>query len=390
MRITRSASKGREVRANRSFSKGQTLLVLEPYVHTLNTDHLLRCCHWCLRGKDNVGGPDSRPLSLRRCSGCKYRRYCSVDCQRKDWEGLHRSECNILQSIGTPQHVPPAPLLLLWRLLLLREKARRTGKKNAFCQYDLVQSLHSHQEDYSSERKEQLAMMAAMACKHLSAASSPSSYSSGEEGYASREGIAYALDLLCMLSCNCFTISTDEMNTVGVGLYPQAALINHSCQPNCVSLFVGASFHLRSIVDINEGDEITLNYVHIGDPTEQRRKALRETFFFECQCTRCQQFMPLETVLSTNAERLIAKAEKTFDEAQALKKRNGFISVFFSFFAFCLPFVTSLLFCSLASFFHFLPFLSLVLLLLHFLFSYSKLVYSRNTKRSKRQTRKSV
>lgn len=30
---------------------------------------------------------------LRRCSKCKDRRYCSVDCQRKDWKRGHKKTC---------------------------------------------------------------------------------------------------------------------------------------------------------------------------------------------------------------------------------------------------------------------------------------------------------
>lgn len=34
--------------------------------------------------------------------------------------------------------------------------------------------------------------------------------------------------LFCVFSCNNFNISDDEMNYIGIGLYPTAAMINHS------------------------------------------------------------------------------------------------------------------------------------------------------------------
>ncbi len=46
------------------------------------------------------------------------------------------------------------------------------------------------------------------------------------------------------------------MMYVGVGLYPLAALINHSCDPNCVAIFRGKTVHIRAIQEIMIGHEV--------------------------------------------------------------------------------------------------------------------------------------
>jgi hypothetical protein len=40
-------------------------------------------------------------------------------------------------------------------------------------------------------------------------------------------------------ACNNFTVSDGEMKPLGLGIYPPAALINHSCDPNCIIIFEG-------------------------------------------------------------------------------------------------------------------------------------------------------
>ena len=83
---------------------------------------------------------------------------------------------------------------------------------------------------------------------------------------------------------------------------------------------------MRSIRDIAKDEEITFNYVEIGDPTETRRRycanslpcrvrhvsnevnpgsvmplcsELMENFFFHCTCPRCQANLPEVTLAPT-------------------------------------------------------------------------------------------
>ena len=77
----------------------------------------------------------------------------------------------------------------------------------------------------------------------------------------------------------------------GSGLFETACRLSHSCKPNCFwfSSEDGSKRIVRAITSIQKGEELTIHY--IGDehlvPTYLRRKALRESKYFNCECERC-------------------------------------------------------------------------------------------------------
>jgi hypothetical protein len=50
---------------------------------------------------------------------------------------------------------------------------------------------------------------------------------------------------------------------------------------------VGAIFTVRSVCDIEEGEELCLSYVPLDQPTKRRRAHLATNWMFTCQCVRC-------------------------------------------------------------------------------------------------------
>ena len=143
-------------------------------------------------------------------------------------------------------------------------------------------------------------------------------------------------EIFSRINFNAFTIQDEEMMAIGVGIYTKAAMINHSCNPNCVQTFVKDRLYIRSIRDIKSGEEITITYigknmacfapislsvlylsdqfvffsplskislqditlrlsffffqqpVDVAKPTWYRQKLLREMYEFQCSCTLCQ------------------------------------------------------------------------------------------------------
>lgn len=76
----------------------------------------------------------------------------------------------------------------------------------------------------------------------------------------------------------------------GHGLFETACRMNHSCRPNCVWITSqdGKSKEVRAIEIIEEGEELTIDYVgETMEPIPQRRRELLLTKGFTCQCGRC-------------------------------------------------------------------------------------------------------
>jgi SET and MYND domain-containing protein 4 len=72
---------------------------------------------------------------------------------------------------------------------------------------------------------------------------------------------------------------------IGVGLYPTAALVNHSCDPNADLNFYGNSVVVRAIRNIYEGEEICISYGPVFYEVKQRIRTaqLKGAFYFSCR-----------------------------------------------------------------------------------------------------------
>jgi hypothetical protein len=62
-----------------------------------------------------------------------------------------------------------------------------------------------------------------------------------------------------------------------------------SCSPNAILRWNYASFsmNLHVIRDIPKGEEITIPYIDILSPREQRTSRTESVYGFKCQCTKC-------------------------------------------------------------------------------------------------------
>eukprot|EP01129_Flabellula_baltica_P014030 TRINITY_DN6640_c0_g1_i1.p1 TRINITY_DN6640_c0_g1~~TRINITY_DN6640_c0_g1_i1.p1 ORF type:complete len:439 (-),score=59.87 TRINITY_DN6640_c0_g1_i1:3-1319(-) len=244
--------KGRGVYAVNGFDVGRTVLVDHPVASTVKKEYVRKCCENCFL------------VGLERykvCSRCKRMFYCGRDCQKAHWKRIHKSECDAIVSVLP--NVPTESMLLATRILHGEHSIRMdefVNNRDVFGSKeldDLVQMSRLIQ-DFRTELKE--------------------------------IDLNVILNLLCILKCNVFNIHDNEMRNIGVGLYPNACLINHSCNPNTVPCFEGEKVVLRAIRPISEGEEITVTYVEIGASRQDRQTELKENFYFECSCTTCQDF----------------------------------------------------------------------------------------------------
>ncbi|XP_074945459.1 histone-lysine N-methyltransferase SMYD3 isoform X4 [Phalacrocorax aristotelis] len=224
-----SPGKGSGLRSRRRVRPGELLYRAEPFAYVVTKEQLGRLCERCLRRNEH----------LHRCSQCKVAKYCGKSCQKEAWLD-HKQECRCLKSIEPT--FPPDSVRLAGRIVfkLLRQSTCLSERLYSFS------DLQSNIEQLSDEMKDGL--------RHLT--QTLQLYLKTEIQDASH--LPPAIDffqIFTKVTCNCFTISNGEMQDVGVGLYPSMSLLNHSCDPNCVIVFEGYQLLLRSVREIQIGEE---------------------------------------------------------------------------------------------------------------------------------------
>ena len=72
-----------------------------------------------------------------------------------------------------------------------------------------------------------------------------------------------------------------------LGMYPLAAIINHSCASNAVKVFAGEIMAVHANAPISKGEEIGWSYIPATQPYHIRQEQISRKFGFQCKCKRC-------------------------------------------------------------------------------------------------------
>ncbi|XP_035679898.1 N-lysine methyltransferase SMYD2-A-like [Branchiostoma floridae] len=249
--------KGRGLRASRSgkgLEPGTLIITERPYCYALLNGEEENHCHYCL-------AEERKDEKLLLCPGCTTARYCNEQC-KKSAELDHKSECRgYRQLMLMPYH-----LRLIGRIIY-RQHVRKleTGP------LDPLNDLCSHMEDLAGSfgMDSQLGYLARVVDKDVI------------------PNWAYFQRLFGKVTCNCFAISNSELKDIAVGVYPQAAMLNHSCRSNTIATFQGPNMEIRTFSHVPPGEEVFHAYVQKGVTTDRRRDDLLEKYFFFCQCLDC-------------------------------------------------------------------------------------------------------
>lgn len=92
-----------------------------------------------------------------------------------------------------------------------------------------------------------------------------------------------------------FLTNRFKISSEFTGIFFRCAIINHSCDPNCVfrieakgSINLGDQWLvIEAGRDIKAGDELTISYIPCGDSFEERQASLFFSYGFKCVCSWC-------------------------------------------------------------------------------------------------------
>ena len=269
LRLTVDAGGERGLATARAFGAGDELLRVAPTVAVLNEASRARRCHWSFAESER----------LLRCSACGYARYCSAAHQRDAW-AQHKPECALLRA--SRPRVPGPTMLLLARLL--RVVAGGAGDAAAADAADAwarggaaALSLRAQLDGQPAARQQAMREQAALLCALVGRA----------EPQRPPPPPELAAELLARFAVNNHTLCDEELQEVGVGLYPLAALANHDCAPSAVQTFDGGTVVFRALRPLAAGEPVTIAYIELAQPVAARRAELRAQYLFECSCGRC-------------------------------------------------------------------------------------------------------
>ncbi|KAI8809210.1 hypothetical protein BJ742DRAFT_241191 [Cladochytrium replicatum] len=289
---------GRYTVATEDLELGKTVLLDPPLVAVVDDAHLDTLCAVCFQ-----------PASSK-CGQCKIARYCSNACQKSDWK-MHKRECLGYKKVGRK---PPAVVRLASRLWMLNQVNPE--------RYARMKSLQSHRDEYSGETLQSFTEMAILV---LSFTSDDEITLAKLSSPAVQAVIEEVVCIFCVIMTNAYAPWNDELESVGVGLYPILSLMNHACDANCAPMYInGTTAHVRTLRPIKKGEELTISYLDVTAQTESRKKSIKDQWLFDCKCRRCVEQVgqsdPLGQIsreimdLGTKAEMLMQMMAETKDE----------------------------------------------------------------------------
>lgn len=290
--VTEISSNGyRSAHSSQSVVPGATVSSETAFASVLLRSAAHKYCATCL-----VSANDTAEGRLKRCSGgCEFTYYCSKECQVQDFP-VHKHTCKKYSKVVNRAR----------QLFSIRICSTRNSE-------DPLSSLENDFpfEDFMLGRKVYIKVCndAKIPIKEKTLAPLPESlqllsdnlpsmdYCQVESVLAqvlsnsfdldSNESISFFKSLLAKFRCNNFGIQSMLQEVIAHGIYPEGAILNHSCDPNAILLYEGAKQVIRTIKPLKEGEELFHSYTDLCNPTHIRRQHLQRTYGFDCNCERC-------------------------------------------------------------------------------------------------------
>lgn len=266
-----SSSKGRGWIAEKKLVPGASIHQEEPLIKVIDLNKVPIYCASCLM---SIFDLSLENIKLNQCTRCKSIRYCSRDCQAKDWP-IHQLECPCLvEHQKKRSEIPPTFIRLVARLMI--KKQLNPNDYQTF-----MDRLISNRQLFSSEQFEQFVPTIILLRTYLEPAKLKIQLPEGQD----------LMEICCKISCNGLGLhNIRSMDPAGTALCNQISMINHSCNPNATVLYDKDKLYVKAIQSIEKGQEITINYVDLAMSRRKRQKSLRQQYFFDCNCDLCVKY----------------------------------------------------------------------------------------------------
>ncbi|KAI1732031.1 MYND finger domain-containing protein [Ditylenchus destructor] len=248
-----------------------TTIDFYPFAYALYNEFLSEYCWYCL---------DEERKHLR-CSACSVAIFCNKECQQLAWKD-HKFECKALKKCT---QVPDIEVRLLGRIVV-RHKAISSG--NAKEDPTFYKDRHSRRNvmdvwaHTKNIRNDPYAMQ-----------KFTDIYARLIQFYDSKALLPkdVIFELHCRDFINRHAISDKAyLKEIGKGLYCDLCAYDHSCKPNTIYTcngFVATLRPLNANVNLLDRSTTFYSYIDLLCAKQARRKLLKDTWYFQCDCERC-------------------------------------------------------------------------------------------------------
>jgi hypothetical protein len=271
---------------------GTLVLHEEPFMFSLCFEQdLIQTCHCCFNNN----------LPLKKCTKCGFTLYCSVECENYHRSHGHDLECEILSKnkLMLRLFLMKCEMSFIARIHWKLELMQKIGDINnndlpfsigirdtivpsennlSFFNNNTIFSHHNHTfgdvlrlahhcDKVGSKVPDFINLLASVLSNDLMTDKDEKSkiFSDASLSEELRRLTAY-------YSVNGFSIN-NEQGKCGFGLFPRAALFNHSCYPNCEVIFLPKThaMEIRTVREVEKGEELFISYIGTNVPYWLRR-----------------------------------------------------------------------------------------------------------------------
>ena len=238
-------------------------------------------CTYCFQLIDRTNSSPTNVLHV----------HCSMECRNLDrfWKKEQIASMKLISSRKISSMPSPTVLMCCRILAASLTNPAVMAKYNELCHNEV-------DDNYANTEQGRVHLNIITQCHHLLLAMGDISAAKLAHDLIEPSPIL-AFQFISRLSMNGFSICNAEQKALGVGVYPTASMINHSCRPNAVQTFwlSGSSEHhyppmlqITMCRDAKEGEEVTISYCDVSAPRHNRRKGLKTNYNFLCDCALCQ------------------------------------------------------------------------------------------------------
>ena len=264
----------------------EVLRDLKPFSYYVHPNYLTTVCDCCLKMCEREG-------ILKACARCHLVYYCDQNCQKLSWKSHHKFQCKYLQRKNMPENVKEmfdghSEFFLPFTLEILRTiyKLNNNGREEFF---QLPNGKKRYFEDLVSNAKELRMQLIEMNILN--------DWHDLYENFLcwigdSLPSFADFFDIFAKWRTNSCGIDATNFDNpctgIAAGLYLGYSALDHSCDFNAVWINVGKEMIVRTIHEVENFSDVRISYIDVTKKTQDRKKVLKEHYFFDCKCLRCE------------------------------------------------------------------------------------------------------